>query len=244
MEKRCNSSGIKVVYDDLTESVRPFILCCVVKKMSLQDNNKLRKFMRIQTKIHDSDIGGKRENSSIGTHDLSKIALGGFIRYTAKTPETLSFIPLGRHENITAFELITSLKAEAQTIRKQIRRKITSGIYKYLHLVENKQRLACLEDAFGNVICMPPLLNSELTKVSTETSDIFVEITSSSSMTDCYATMEEFLKQLLIAGFGEKPNLFDRFDHLTVEPVRIVDSYGQLKAIYPSTTEIYLDRYR
>lgn len=169
-----NCTILKVICDDITESVRPFILCCIVKRVNLREYGKLRKFMQIQTKIHESDIGGKRENSTIGTHDLSKIALGEFIHYTAKTPDSLSFIPLGRCENITAFQLITTLKAEAQILRKLNKRKITSGIYKYLHLVENKELLACLEDAAGNVICMPPLLNSELTKVDYFKSFFFV----------------------------------------------------------------------
>lgn len=147
-------------------SVRPFILCCIVKGVNLHDDGKLRKFFQIQTKIHDSDIGGKREKSSIGTHDLSKIVFGGFIHYTTKTPDVLSFVPLGHLEKTTASELITNMKAEAAMIRKVDRRRLTSGIYKYLHLVDNKERLACLEDASGNVICMPPFVNSELTKVN------------------------------------------------------------------------------
>lgn len=156
----------KVIYNDLVVSVRPFILCCIVKGMNLHDDGRLRKFFQIQTKIHNSDIGGKREKSSIGTHDLSKIGFGGCIHYTTKTPDELSFVPLGRFEKITASELIATMKAEAAMIRKVDRRKVASGIYKYLHLVENGDRLACLEDATGDVISVPPLLNSELTKVN------------------------------------------------------------------------------
>lgn len=255
-----------MIYDDLVESVRPFILCCIVKGVNLRDGN-LRKFFQIQTKIHDSDFGGKRQKSAIGTHDLLKLAPGGFIKYTAKIPDTLTFIPLGRIEETTASELIATMKAESEKIRKVDRRKISSGLYKYLYLVENKAKLACLEDAAGNIICLPPLINSELTKVykegnnflffilisyflidneqvSAETLDIFVEITSSTSMIDCLKSLEEFLKEMLLAGFGRKFNEFDAFDQLILEPVRIVDSKGHLKAVYPSATDIQLDRNR
>lgn len=161
-----------MIYNDPVESVRPFILCCIVKGVNLHDG-QLKKFLQIQTKIHDSDFGAKRQKSTIGTHDLLKIAPGGFINYTAKIPDTLTFIPLGRFKEITASELITTMKAEAEIIRKVNRRKMNSGLYKYLHLVENETRLACLEDATGNIICLPPLINSELTKVYNEVGNIF-----------------------------------------------------------------------
>lgn len=61
-------------------------------------------------------------------------------------------------------------------------------------------------------------------------------------MTDCLKTMEEFLKEMLLADFGRKLNECDAFVQLTLEPVRIVDSRGRLKAVYPSTTDIQLDR--
>lgn len=59
-------------------------------------------------------------------------------------------------------------------------------------------------------------------------------------MTDCLRTMEEFLKALLMAGFGEKLHDSDSFDQLILEPVRIVDSEGYLKIVYPLTTDTQL----
>lgn len=157
--------SFKVIYNNTIESVRPFILCCIVKAVDLSDSVKLRNFFRIQTKIHESDVSGKRTKSSIGTHDLSKIGFGGSIHYTAKAPDTLNLVPLGRARNIAASELITTMRDEIDMIRMNKGRKVTSGICKYLPLVENKDRLACLEDGNGNVISLPPLVNSELTKV-------------------------------------------------------------------------------
>lgn len=146
------------------ENIRPFIICCIVKGVNLREE-RLRTFFQIQTKIHESDIGGKRKRATIGTHDLSKLAATEFIHYTAKSPESLAISPLGGTKEMTASELIAKLKAEAELMRTTDKRKIGSGIYKYLYLVENEARLACLEDAAGNVISLPPLINSELTKV-------------------------------------------------------------------------------
>lgn len=149
--------------DEPVKDVRPFILCCVVKKLNLSDG-KFKKFLQIQTKLHES-VCGKREKSTIATHDLSKVAEGGFIRYTAKAPAALKIIPLGKSKRVTAQKLYDELKAEAESLRKEKKRNVYSGIHKYLYLLENKQQFSCVEDAAGNAISLPPLTNGDLTKV-------------------------------------------------------------------------------
>lgn len=166
-----------MIYNELVENTRPFILCCVVKGIDLHDKAKLTKFFQIQTKIHESEICAKRVKASIGTHDLSKIASsGGYINYTVRSADNLTLIPLGRVNKISASELIATMKGEVEMIRRVDRRKVTSGLYKYLHLVDNRNRLACLEDANGNVISFPPLVNSELTKVNAKNVGIMLSL--------------------------------------------------------------------
>lgn len=132
--------------------------------MNLQDGN-LKKFLQIQTKLHES-VCGKREKSTIATHDLAKFAAGGYIHYTAKSPQRMAIIPLGKTKKVTAQRLYDDLKAEAEALRKEKKRNVYSGIHKYLYLLEGKDKFACIEDGAGNVISLPPLTNGELTKVS------------------------------------------------------------------------------
>lgn len=152
-----------MVINDLVKDVRPFILACAVKNVNLRDNN-LRKFLQIQTKLHDN-VCGKREKSTIATHDLAKIQSGGFVQYTAKAPKTLAIIPLGRSKKVAAQKLYDDLKAEAEALRKEKKRNVYSGIHKYLYLLEGKDKFACVQDSAGNVISLPPLTNGDLTKV-------------------------------------------------------------------------------
>lgn len=133
-------------------------------------NGKFREFLQIQTKLHET-VCGKREKSTIATHDLNKLprpldpSLGFPLRYTAKEPNQLRIQPLGKPKVVTAVELYNELKAEAEAIRKQKQRNTYSGIHKYLKLLENQTKFACLEDALGNVISLPPLTNGDSTKV-------------------------------------------------------------------------------
>lgn len=157
---------VQVIYDDIVKDVRNFILCCIVENVRLADG-KFREFLQIQTKLHET-VCGKREKSTIATHDLAKLssANGNFISYTAKDANQLRIHPLGKTKVYTGTELYNELKAEADALRKQKQRNTYSGIHKYLKLLENQQQYACVEDGLGNVISLPPLTNGESTKVS------------------------------------------------------------------------------
>lgn len=137
--QRHTENSIKVLYDELVKEIRPYILCCIVKNVNLYDG-RLRKFLQIQTKLHES-VCGKREKSTIATHDLSK--LGGtdkYIKYTAKEPNHLKIHPLGKLKAITALKLYNDLKAEAEALRKEKKRHVFSGIHKYLYMLERANR--------------------------------------------------------------------------------------------------------
>lgn len=158
---------IRVLYDERVKETRPCILCCIVKDVNLNDG-RFRKFLQIQTKLHDNEsICGKREKCTIATHDLNKLqGAEKYIRYTAKEPKHLKIVPLGKSQPITALKLYNDLKAEAEVLRKEKKRNVFTGIHKYLYMLENKCLFSCVEDAAGNVISLPPLTNGDLTKVS------------------------------------------------------------------------------
>lgn len=168
--KRHQSNTLKLIYMNNVREIRQFILCCIVRNINLLDNKNLKKFLQIQTKLHDT-ICDKREKSTIATHDLLKIQ-GDFIRYTTKAPDKLEIVPLGKTRSIVAQQLFNNLKNEAETLRKEKKRNVYSGIHKYLYLLENKELFAYLEDAKANVLSLPPLTNCDLTKVRTKLIDI------------------------------------------------------------------------
>lgn len=151
--------------------MRQYILCCIVENVNLSDG-KFREFLQLQTKLHET-VCGKREKSTIATHDLLKLPRplaptdpSYIVRYTAKDSNSLKIQPLGKNKVVTAQELYNELKTEADAIRKQKQRNSYSGIHKYLKLLENQTQFSCVEDGLGNVISLPPLTNGETTKVS------------------------------------------------------------------------------
>lgn len=48
---------------------------------------------------------------------------------------------------------------------------------KYLHIIENKEKYPVLYDANRTVLSLPPIINSDATKISFDTKNVFIEMT-------------------------------------------------------------------
>ncbi|KAJ8371150.1 hypothetical protein SKAU_G00111780 [Synaphobranchus kaupii] len=241
------------------KDVRPYIVCCVVKGMNLKPGNALKRFLLAQIKLHD-EMCGKRTLATIATHDLQ--LLHWPLLYDARPPKLLKIIPLSRKE-MNAVDLMRMLQFEAEEQRKQRKRQNVSGLHKYLQLLDGKENYPCVVDAQDHVISFPPITNSDKTKMRKSTAELFVEVTSSTSLQICKDVMDALIVKMA------ELNKFT-FDHkeeahsdgesdpasetaaepgssemtsseLVVQQVRIVDADGNLKVVYPSKTDLASD---
>ncbi|NWS59713.1 LRC47 protein, partial [Chunga burmeisteri] len=240
------------------KDVRPFIVCCVLKGVNLKAGNALKRFLSVQTKLHE-DICEKRTAATIATHDLQLIK--GPLIYDVQPPDELKIMPLGRKE-IKAKDLLRQLQLEAEEQRKQKKRQNVSGLHKYLQLLDGKDNYPCLVDTEGIVISFPPITNSEKTKIRKETRDLFLEVTSDTSLQICKDVMDTLILKIAELNRFTLENKEDsgsdnRSDALcgpvnlnptqnvqpmnfplVVEQVRVVDADGNLKVLYPSKTDL------
>ncbi|XP_059685995.1 leucine-rich repeat-containing protein 47 [Gavia stellata] len=238
--------------------VRPFIVCCVLKGVNLKPGNALKRFLSAQTKLHE-DICEKRTAATIATHDLQLIK--GPLTYDVRPPDELKIMPLGRKE-IKAKDLLRQLQLEAEEQRKQKKRQNVSGLHKYLQLLDGKDNYPCLVDAEGIVISFPPITNSEKTKIRKDTRDLFLEVTSDASLQICKDVMDTLILKIaelnrftlenkedsgsdnesdaLCGPLNLNPsqNVQPMNFPLVVEQVRVVDTDGNLKVLYPSKTDL------
>jgi len=247
----------KVIIDETSEvnELRPFIFCCICRDIDLEAPGNFKKFLSIQTKIQDETCE-KRTLATIATHDLSKLK-GDCLHYEAQNPNQIKFVPLGRKYPITAMEFYEKLHDEAEAERKQKKRNQLSGLYKYLNLVEGAdKKFTYLRDSMNNVISLPPLTNSEETKMSTSTKNILIEVTSSVSIDICKRVMEELFTEMLNHNITSKVSddeLSAKTGQMTLEQsddshklrntmvlqqVKIVDNKGTLKTVYPSRVDL------
>lgn len=241
--------------------VRPYIVGAVVRGMDLQPGNALKRFLTSQTKLHD-ELCEKRTAATIATHELR--AVRGPLLYTARPPQDVKIVPLGRKET-KANELVRQLQLEAEEQRKQKKRQSVSGLHRYLHLLDGKENYPCLVDADGDVISFPPITNSEKTKIKKTTCDLFLEVTSAASLQICKDIMDTLILKMAEmneqtlenkeeeslsdtegdAVSGELPDLQRNQSAgkggqcpLVVEQVRVVDLEGSLRVVYPSKADL------
>lgn len=139
------------------------IVACIVRNVDLSRENILKRFLNVQTGLHDG-ICGKRTIATIAVHDLDKIS--GAVTFDVKPPSKMRLLPLGRSKEMSATELYKTLMDEAEALRKEKKRSTFSGIHKFLYLLKGKTRYCCLMDSQGTVLSFPPITNSESSKVS------------------------------------------------------------------------------
>jgi phenylalanyl-tRNA synthetase beta chain len=146
----------QVVVDKSVHSVRPFTACAVVKGLKL-DEEKLREIIQLQEKLHVTYCRN-RKKAAIGIYPLDKIQFP--IRYLAKKPEEIQFVPLETSKSMNARQLL----AQHPTGRA------------YAHLLEGQSKFPVFIDARNQVLSVPPIINSQHAgKVETSTKDVFIE---------------------------------------------------------------------
>jgi len=232
------SDQYPVVYVDVeVKDVRPFIVICFINNVDLTGEN-FRKFLRLQTKLH-KEVCGNRTLATIATHDLA--AVKPPLKYTARQPDSLLIQPLDGSPAVSATKLVERLHNEAEAIRKEKKRNQVSGIHQYLPMLEKYPAYPCLVDCMDRVISFPPVTNSGLTKISEETTELLVEVTSCSKLSDAKTAADTLLREMLQLGLCKRMEDNDR-NVLTVQQGRVLDHEGTLKVTYPSKTDLVFQK--
>ncbi len=155
-------SGYRVEVADGMESIRPYIVAAVVRGLELGDEG-LRVVMKMQENLHWA-LGRDRRRASIGVYDLATVEPGFVFRPVG--PAELKFVPL--------FGLPEDPKAELTP--GEILEKHPKGVA-YAHLLAGMERYPLLVDSTGRVLSMPPIINSDGTRVTAGTRDVFIDVT-------------------------------------------------------------------
>lgn len=155
-EYKVEKPRIRVKIDPKVGKARPLTVCAVVRGMEITDE-ALAQMIQLQEKICTS-FGRNRKEVAIGAYDMKRITSP--IRYTTVSPTGIRFIPLGFDRKMTP---------------KEILEKHPKGL-EYAHLLKGLKEYPIFIDAKGEVLSMPPIINSDFTgKVTERTRDLFVE---------------------------------------------------------------------
>ncbi len=149
-------SGIVVEIDKRLKDIRPCTVCAVVKGLDI-DEDVLSQMIQLQEKVS-LTFGRNRREVAIGVYDLHKIKPP--IKFTTTKPDGIRFIPLEFRNRMTP---------------KQILKKHPKG-KEFSHLLDGCPEYPIFIDSAGEVLSMPPIINSDHTgKVGRLTKDLFIE---------------------------------------------------------------------
>ncbi|KAG4306103.1 hypothetical protein PORY_000091 [Pneumocystis oryctolagi] len=188
-----------------TAEIRPFISAAILKGLNFT-KNRYESFISLQEKLHLS-ICRNRSLASIGTHDLDTIQ--GPFSYEAHKPEDVNFIPLNQKKSMNMVELFEFYKDDKH-------------IGKFLHLIKESPIYPVLYDSNRTVCSLPPIINSEHSKITLNTKNVLIEVTATDQ------TKLEIVTNIMIAMFScysEEP--------FTIEPVQVISPHNQCSRIWP-----------
>lgn len=158
---RLEPSGLRVSVKPGLETIRPHITACVVRGL-VMDDEMVKTIMKMQENLHWA-LGRDRRRASIGVYDLDTVEPD--FEYGPVAPCGVKFVPLfGMPEG------------NVEATPADILDRHPKGVG-YKHLLEKFERYPLLSDATGKVLSMPPIINSEDTRVTQRTRNLLVDVT-------------------------------------------------------------------
>lgn len=199
----------EVFVEPETQEVRQFVAAGILRGVKF-DKRRYDSFIALQDKLH-SNLGRNRSLVSMGTHDLDKV-VGKKIRYRAMKPEDMKFIPLNQEKEMNGKELMEFYEQD-------------KNLGKFLPIVRDKPYYPVFYDEDDNVLSFPPIINSDKTKISLETTNVFLDVTGTDK------TKNEIVVNQLVAMFSEYCS-----EPFTFEPVKIISDHNNETRMCPDMT--------
>lgn len=189
-----------------TSKVRPLVSGAVLRNIKFTQD-RYDSFISLQDKLH-QNLARNRTLVSIGTHDLDTVK--GPFTYEALPPKDIKFKPLNQTKEMNAEELMSFYENDKHLGR-------------FLHIIRDAPVYPVIYDANRTVCSLPPIINGEHSKITLDTTNVFIEITATDMtklgiVTDMIVTM--------FSMYCAEP--------FTVEPVRIVSEHNNLSRVTPT----------
>ncbi|KAF9782950.1 phenylalanyl-tRNA synthetase [Thelephora terrestris] len=151
---------IEVTIAPETKQIRPLFACAVLRDVTFTPRS-YQSFLDLQDKLH-QNLCRRRQLVAIGTHDLDTIQAP--FRYEARKPSDIKFVPLNKDKEYTAEELMKVYESEKHLAR-------------YLSIIKDSPVYPIIYDSHDRVLSMPPIINSEHSKINLDTKNIFIDVT-------------------------------------------------------------------
>jgi phenylalanyl-tRNA synthetase beta chain len=172
-----NDADWTIVVEESVPDERPCVTGAVVRGVDL-DDDALDSLIQLQEKLH-ATMGRKRAKGAIGIHDLTMLKgsaydpdggdggpAGNSITYRGVAPDGDRFVPLDAGREMTPAAVLAD-HPTGET---------------YASLVGAYDRYSAIYDEIG-LFSFPPVINGRRTEVSTDSRNLFVELTGTDQWT-------------------------------------------------------------
>ncbi|KAL1893220.1 phenylalanine--tRNA ligase subunit beta [Ceratocystis pirilliformis] len=207
-----NGKMIELRVSESTAEIRPLLAGAVLRNVTFTQAS-YDSFIALQDKLH-QNLARQRTLVSIGTHDLDTVE--GPFSYEALPPKDIKFAPLNQTKEMNGEELMKFYESDLHLRR-------------YLPIIRDAPRYPVIYDAKRTVCSLPPIINSNHSKMSPKTRNVLIEITA----TD--ATKLDIVCNIMVAMFSEYCA-----EPFTIEPVKIVSEHNGKTRITPSLKERHM----
>ncbi|KAB5577644.1 hypothetical protein GE09DRAFT_1183479 [Coniochaeta sp. 2T2.1] len=196
-----------------TARVRPYVAGAILRNVKFTQAT-YDSFIGLQDKLH-QNLARQRTLVSIGTHDLDTIK--GPFTYEAQSPKDINFIPLNQTKKMNGEELMNFYETDKHLGR-------------YLHIIRDAPVYPVIYDANKVVCSLPPIINGEHSKITLNTTNVFIEITATDQ------TKLDIVCNIMVAMFSKYCA-----ESFTIEPVKIISEHNGATRITPSLTSRVMD---
>lgn len=199
---------ISLTIEKSTESIRPYAAGAILRNVEF-DERRYNSFIALQDKLH-TNLCRNRTLVAIGTHDFDTLTPP--FTYRALSPKEIKFIPLNQTKELDGEELMEFYEKD-------------KNLGKYSHIIKDSPVYPVIFDSKDTVCSLPPIINSNHSKISLNTKNVFIEVTG----TDRTKT-EIVINQMIAMFSGYCKNEFE------VEPIEIISEHNKENRVTPNIT--------
>ncbi|OBA17011.1 phenylalanyl-tRNA synthetase [Metschnikowia bicuspidata var. bicuspidata NRRL YB-4993] len=200
--------SVKLSIDKSTEQIRPYAAAAILKGVTF-DDRRYASFIALQDKLH-TNLCRNRTLVAIGTHDLDKLSPP--FTYEALAPQDISFVPLNQEKKMNGVELMEFYEKD-------------KNLGKYLHIIKDSPVYPVIFDSNRTVCSLPPIINSNHSKISLDTKNVFIEVTGTDR------TKTDIVINQMVAMFSAYSET--KFE---IEPVEIESPHNAQDRVSPNIT--------
>ena len=194
-----NGELLKCYVKEDTMQIRPYFSAAILRGIKFT-KARYESFIALQDKLH-MNLARQRSLVAIGTHDLDTIK--GPFSYEALPPDEIKFAPLNKTQEMTATEMMTFYEKDKHLSR-------------YLHIIRDSPVYPIIYDANRQVLSMPPIINSNHSKITLDTTNVFIDITAVDK------TKLEIVNHMIVSMFSEYCE-----EPFSIEPVEIISPHNK-----------------